>query len=232
LLLGADEVQITPTRGPTPSTGSGSRVRRGGTNYDDVIAIAGALNAILISNLGSADLSTLNGRPELSGHPTYRALFTSAERRWYRDTWGQQKNTLRGEPANSVSAAGQILFRALANGARVATGSRAPLTPYGLGLQAELQLLAATGLPPFQVLKMAGLDAARVLGAGEDLGSLHPGKLADLVIIDGDPLRNIADTANVVTTIVNGRPYSVEELLVPGGRAGGVGKFYTSGGGN
>jgi imidazolonepropionase-like amidohydrolase len=65
------------------------------------------------------------------------------------------------------------------------------------------------------------------MGAGDDLGSIHAGKLADLVIIDGDPLANIGDTANVVTTIINGRPYGAEELLTPGGRAGSVEKFYT-----
>lgn len=120
--------------------------------------------------------------------------------------------------------AGPELFRAISRGARVVTGSAAPLTPYGQGLQAELRLLADTGLQPFQVLKMTSLDAARVLGAGKDLGSIQAGKLADLVIVDGDPLTDIGDTANVVITIINGRVYRIADLKRPGN--GSVGKLY------
>ena len=93
-------------------------------------------------------------------------------------------------------------------------------------MQAELRLLAETGLQPFQILKMASLDAARILGAGDDLGSIRAGKLADLVILDGDPLADIGDAANVVITIINGRPYEMAEIVAPGGRAGSVGNFY------
>jgi imidazolonepropionase-like amidohydrolase len=73
---------------------------------------------------------------------------------------------------------------------------------------------------------MATLDAARVLGAGDDLGSIRAGKLADLVIVDGDPLANISEAANVTVTIINGRPYPIDELRRPGGRAAGVGNLY------
>jgi Tol biopolymer transport system component len=129
---------------------------------------------------------------------------------------------LAGDP----QATGRDLLRAMGQGARVVTGSAAPLTPYGLGLQAELRLLAESGFQPFQILKMATLDAARVLGAGDDLGSIRAGKLADLVIVDGDPLANISEAANVTVTIINGRPYPIDELRRPGGRAAGVGNLY------
>jgi hypothetical protein len=232
LLLGADEVGITASDeriAPIAPRGIGGNF---GTNYSDVITIAGALNTILISNLASTDMARLSARSNLTDHPAYKNLFTADERSWYRDSWKQQVKSMPDDADVSLDSTGQILFRSIAQGARVATGSRAPLTPYGLGLQAELQLLDATGLRPFQILKMATLDAARILGAGDDLGSIHAGKLADLVIVDGDPLTDIADTANVVTTLVNGRPYAADELLRPGGRAGGVGKFYTPEGAN
>jgi len=123
-------------------------------------------------------------------------------------------------------AASASLFRAINQGTRVVVGSDAPFTPYGLGLHTELQLMAESGLQPFQILRMASLDAARVLGVGDDLGSIEAGKLADLIIIDGDPLKSIDDTANVVITVLNGRPYALNELLRPGSRAQSVGKFY------
>jgi len=90
------------------------------------------------------------------------------------------------------------------------------LTPRGLGLHAEMRLLAARGIQPFQVLKMASLDAARTLGNGESLGIVRVGRQADLVILDGDPLTNIAAAANVVGTIVEGRYFSRRDLATPG----------------
>jgi Tol biopolymer transport system component len=128
--------------------------------------------------------------------------------------------------AADARAAGRDLLRVMGQGAQVVTGSGAPRTPYGLGLQTELRLLADAGLQSFQILKMTTLDAARVLGAGDDLGAIQAGKLADLVIVDGDPLADISHTANVVFTIINGRPYAIRELERPGGRAQSVGNFY------
>lgn len=224
LFLGADEVELAAS----DPQNSAIPPRNSDANYNDIVAIAGTLNTILISNLASKDPASIDVQSSLAGHPRYEKLFTSAERGWYRDSWTRLRMSRPDGAEMNGRRTGQVLFRAIARGARVAAGSRAPITPYGLGLQTELRLLAETGLRPFQILKMASLDAARILGAGDDLGSIHAGKLADLVIIDGDPLARVGDAANVVTTIVNGRPYDAEELLTPGGRPGSVENFYTS----
>jgi imidazolonepropionase-like amidohydrolase len=55
--------------------------------------------------------------------------------------------------------------------------------------------------------------AAEALGAKEDLGTIEPGKLADLVIIDGDPLSDIRATWNIHTVIKNGKTYRLDDLL-------------------
>jgi hypothetical protein len=196
-----------------------------GVNYGDIVSIGGELKTIFVSNLAETSMGTLVGGSPLQDPARYRALFTAAERRWYGNRWALQSRA-SNEAGSIDRAPGNGLFRAVSLGARVVTGSGAPLTPYGLGLHAELQLLARTGLQPFQVLKMATLDAARVLGAGDDLGSIHKGKLADLIIVDGDPLMDISRTARVLVTIMNGRPYEMAELLRPGGRPGNVEKLY------
>ena len=62
---------------------------------------------------------------------------------------------------------------------------------------------------------MPPLKSAQAAGVAAELGTIAPGKLADLVIIDGDPLANIGDLDNVVATIKNGRHFTLEQLLNP-----------------
>ena len=85
--------------------------------------------------------------------------------------------------------------------------------PYGAGLHAELRLYARAGLSPAQILHQATVKSAEAAGVAQDLGSIEVGKLADLVIVDGDPLDNIGDADNVVMTIKHGQRYALESLL-------------------
>ena len=83
----------------------------------------------------------------------------------------------------------------------------------GVGLHAEFRALAAAGLTPEQALRAAGVNATAALGLGLQLGRIAPGSLADLVIVDGDPLADIDATLNVVAVIRNGRFYSTIGLI-------------------
>jgi hypothetical protein len=82
----------------------------------------------------------------------------------------------------------------------------------GLGAHWELWMFAQGGMTPHEALRSATLHGARYLGMDGDLGSLEPGKLADLVILDGNPLEDIQQTENVVYVMVNGRIYDAETL--------------------
>ena len=92
-------------------------------------------------------------------------------------------------------------------------GSRPNRLPAGLALHAELLALAATGVDGNQVLKAAGANAARVLGLAGQIGEISPGARADLLLIAGDPLANVADLQKVVAVVRNGRFYSLVSLL-------------------
>ena len=81
----------------------------------------------------------------------------------------------------------QSARRAIAAGVRVAMGTDSGITPHGRNLE-ELALLVAAGMTPAQALHSATLAAAQLMGLDADLGSIEPGKRADLVIVDGDPL--------------------------------------------
>jgi len=95
----------------------------------------------------------------------------------------------------------------------IAIGSFANGLPPGLALHAEFRSLAEAGLRPDQVLKTAGVNAATALGLGLRAGRIATGSTADLVIVDGDPLKNISATLNVVAVVRNGRFYSAVGLL-------------------
>jgi imidazolonepropionase-like amidohydrolase len=97
-------------------------------------------------------------------------------------------------------------------GVRILTGTDAPLrnSPPGFGLHEELTLLARGGLSPFEIVRAATLEAARYLRMTDSLGTIAPGQLADLVLLDADPLRDIGNTRRIVAVIANGRLFDAE----------------------
>ena len=82
----------------------------------------------------------------------------------------------------------------------------------GFDLARELELYVDAGIPAPKVLQIATLGAARVMKHDGQVGSIEPGKLADLVIIDGDPTVNIHDLRNVVTVIKDGNVFDSREV--------------------
>ncbi len=82
----------------------------------------------------------------------------------------------------------------------------------GLGAHWEIWMLAQGGLTPLQALRAATLDGAAYLGLDRDLGSLERGKLADLVVLEKNPLENIRNTESIRFTMVNGRLYDARTM--------------------
>jgi hypothetical protein len=92
-------------------------------------------------------------------------------------------------------------------GVRLLAGTDAPL-PYlipGLSLHDELVLLVRAGLTPMEALRTATYNPAAYLGALDSLGTIRPGRLADLVLLEADPLSDIRNTRRIHTVIANGR---------------------------
>lgn len=89
----------------------------------------------------------------------------------------------------------------------------------GFGIVSELRHYVEAGFTPAEALRAATLESARLNHVEDRLGSLEPGKLADLVVVDGDPLANILDVLNVDLVMKDGRAYRFEELAA-GARLG------------
>ncbi|QQP99828.1 amidohydrolase family protein [Lysobacter enzymogenes] len=77
----------------------------------------------------------------------------------------------------------------------------------GVGLHDEMQRFVESGLSPLQTLRAATINGARFLGQDKEHGSLAAGKAADIVLLDADPLRDIAATRKIDTFVLRGKVY-------------------------
>lgn len=99
----------------------------------------------------------------------------------------------------------------------------------GLAAHWELWMFVQGGMTPLEALRAVTLDSAHYIGMDHALGSLEPGKLADLAIIDGNPLSNIRDSDKVTHTMVGGRLFDATTMDEIGGAEVKAADFYWQG---
>jgi imidazolonepropionase-like amidohydrolase len=109
--------------------------------------------------------------------------------------------------ARTDAAAATVLAVTRAGG-RVIAGTDSPIVPFAVSLHTELEHYVDGGLTPFEALRTATVNAAEALGSRDDLGSL-----ADMVIVEGDPLTDITNTRRVRAVIKNGSLFELDSLL-------------------
>ena len=96
----------------------------------------------------------------------------------------------------------------------------------GLGAHWEIWTLVLGGMSPHEALRCATLGGARHLGYDREIGSLEPGKLADLVVLDRDPLADIRNTESLRWVMANGRLYDAPTMHELAPRARPRGSFW------
>ncbi|MDR3697832.1 amidohydrolase family protein [Mucilaginibacter sp.] len=101
-------------------------------------------------------------------------------------------------------------------GTKVNLGSHGQLQ--GLGAHWELWMLVQGGMTPMQALRCATMNGAAYLGMDKEIGSLELGKLADLVVLDDNPLDNIRNSDKIKYVMVNGRLYDASSMNEIGNR--------------
>ncbi len=101
-------------------------------------------------------------------------------------------------------------------GTKINLGSHGQLQ--GLGAHWELWMLAQGGMTPMQAIRCATINGAAYLGMDKEIGSLEPGKLADLVVMNQNPLEEIRNSANIKYVMVNGRLYNADTMNETGSR--------------
>ena len=168
-----------------------------GLAYDDVFNTIVESRTVLLSGLAATFGVPSSSRTlaRIVRHPVFERVYPDGERR----SW-----LARPAEASALRTQQEHLVRLIRAGGLVAVGSGAPVVPYGLGVHVDMALLADAGIAPDQVLRIATAGNALALGLDRQLGTLEPGKLADFVVVDGNPLANIADALNVVAVVRGG----------------------------
>jgi hypothetical protein len=201
-LVGVDNTEhtaATSRRGYSPKMATLQR------SYEDVVQLFGKSGRIfcpMISGAGSRRLFERD--PGLKNDPRFK-LYPE----WIQQQVARQPApTGPGGGGDPAGGSGKMVLDVMRAGGLVVSGTD---TPNGINLHGELMAYTMAGMSPFEALTAATANPARALGL--DAGTIEVGKLADLVMVEGDPLADIANTTRVRRVIANGRVYELDQLL-------------------
>lgn len=119
----------------------------------------------------------------------------------------------RADTAYAVTARNVRRMRDAGIPMAMGTDAGNPGTAHGPSVYREMEALQSAGMSPSEVFTSATLVAARAMGRASEVGSLEPGKLADLIVVDADPLADIANLRRVRLVMKGGALYGRAELL-------------------
>jgi len=123
-----------------------------------------------------------------------------------------------GDPAtvlDSLRKEMETVGAIIRGGGIILAGTDSPLDSVATALHLGLRAQVKYGLEPWRALQTATLFPAKAFGVEKDLGTVETGKIADLAIVEGDPLQDIRSAANVKFVVKEGRVYSIDELMAP-----------------
>jgi imidazolonepropionase-like amidohydrolase len=103
-----------------------------------------------------------------------------------------------------ISITGKSLEKAFPRGVKIAFGTDAGVSKHGRNAD-EFELMVKHGMPPSEAIKAATVNAADLLGLASEIGTLEPGKRADLIAVTGDPLKDVAVLKKVEFVMKDGR---------------------------
>jgi Tol biopolymer transport system component/imidazolonepropionase-like amidohydrolase len=208
---GVEHIRGTSRRGYSPKVSALFH------SYQDVADLLIASKMTLTPTIGisgGAFALQLARDPSVIQDPRFRTLFPASV---IADMERMMKSALPPAGLDALAAQlkpmGDLVRRVVKGGGVVIAGTDSPIFPYSVSYHAELEIFQGAGLTPFEVMQTATIRAAEALGEGANLGSVEAGKLADLVIVTGNPLEDIKNARRVKTVIKGGEVHTLESLL-------------------
>lgn len=202
--------------GATSRRGYSPKLTALNNSYQDVIEIITKSGMIITptASLHGGYFSQIDKDPHFFDHWQFNAFYSEKLIAETRETLNARikSNAAYLTTFPSVQKSVKAIF---SGGGKVTPGTDSPIIPMGISLHAELQCWVDAGISPFEALRSATLWSAEAIGVGDQLGSIEVGKLADMLILDGDPLLNIKDILNIESVIRNGELFSQEDLKAP-----------------
>jgi imidazolonepropionase-like amidohydrolase len=181
--------------------------------HDDVqqlLAISGTYWTPTLSIMGGTSVLFMED-PERSTDAKFCAFFPRSCRR-DDEGRGPQLDSPRGRSARMIQTNEfGTLREARAHGVNVLVGSDRATVP-GFYIHIEMESFVLAGFTPLEVLELSTRRAALALGVAQDLGTLEPGKLADIVLLNANPLKDIKNTQSIWRVIKGGWVFDPEEL--------------------
>jgi Tol biopolymer transport system component/imidazolonepropionase-like amidohydrolase len=201
-LIGVDNTEhtaATSRRGYSPKMATLQR------SYEDVVQLFGQSRRIFCPMISGGGTRRLFERDENLKNDARFALYPE----WIRRQVAQQPaSAAPGGGGDPTGGSGKMVLDIMRAGGLVVAGTD---TPNGINLHGELMAYTMAGMTPYDALRTATVNPAVALGL--NAGTIEAGKLADLIMIEGDPLADIAHTVNVRRVIANGRLYDVAGLV-------------------
>jgi Tol biopolymer transport system component/imidazolonepropionase-like amidohydrolase len=206
-------VDATEHAGATSRRGYSTKQATLQRSYEDVVQLFGQSQRYFTPTVSGPGMAKLFAEDPAMGNDPRFNIYSD----WLRLNATGQRSGRRGSavaPAAPAPGGGagiesaRVVIDAMHAGANIVAGTD---SPNAFALHGEMETYVMAGMTPYQALR-----AATVTPAGElnlDAGSIEAGKLADIVIVDGNPLEDIANAHKVKQVIANGRLYSVEDLI-------------------
>ncbi len=187
-----EHTSATSRRGYSPKMATLQRA------YDDVVQLFGKSGRYLTPTMFGSGALVFAKEPELKNDPRFH-LYPQ----WMQDEVAREPNG-RGPAAGN----GKMVVDVMKAGGVIVAGTD---TPNAINVHGELMSYVDAGMTPYDALKTVTVNPAKALNV--DTGTIEAGKLADIILVDGDPLVDVAAAHHVKRVIANGRVYEMTDLL-------------------
>lgn len=224
---GADVIKITATGGVLSNTAAGLNQQFFDDEIEAIVQTAATMGREVTAHAHGTDgiNATLRAGGASIEHGTYlddesirlfrrngaylvpTLLAGATVTEWVNEPWLPEAS--REKAAQAGPALVDMIGRAYAGGVKIAFGTDSGVSRHGDNAR-EFALMVRGGMPPAEAIRAATVSAADHLRMSDDVGSIEPGKFADIIAVDGDPLADVTELERVTFVMKDGVIYKSE----------------------